>query len=165
MAAPKDHTTQAQRDFGLDAQAPIDPSPFDGQGPNGEPTPESRALEARGPVPWADRIARAKMKAATASASPNVSGMIGERIDLVGMVVSAMEGTKKYEYNLKATLIRAAGESPLSIYGKAGVESAALIIEELGEGPWPQALPFLVEGVATQWTDGEPTQPKLVPMW
>lgn len=163
MAYEPERTTQAQRDF---AQASQAPAPFDDLGSNGEPTAQSATTaKLGGGLTWADRLARAKLAAAVSGPAENVNGMIGQRIDLIGAKVTAMEGgNKQFSYNLRGTLLRD-GEPPLAIYGMAGVESIVKVIEELGEGPWPHKLPFLIDGAETRWTEGQATQPRLVPLW
>lgn len=181
QAAAAERGTQADRDFAQEAQAPgaptatqdpQAPAPFDALDATGQPTVASQALagSGNGSLDWKARLHRAKMKSAAKHANANLVQRIGEKIDLTGAICVEMENSE-YDYNQKGVLFvrEQDGEATVSdIYGAAGVESLRALVDELGPGPWPEAVPVIVMQVVTKYKKGNNEDDmacRVVPAW
>ena len=146
--------------------APETPSPA---APEHESIPERLAEDVRRAgaevQTWAERKGRASAKARTARANTNALDYLSTHEDAKGhcqilvtaCAVSRMVGSK-FDFDEKATIVlapAAPGETPeaLDLYGAAGVTAVRGLVEELGHGPWPEALPFSLESVETSRGD------------
>ena len=93
------------------------------------------------------------MALAAARANTNAIEHTGEVIDVTGIVVVRMDGSQ-FDFDLKAVVFTAptagAPAEALDIYGQAGVNAAQALVSQLGSGPYPEALPFLIETVPTK---------------
>lgn len=128
--------------------------------------PASPAPEAPAPTPtltWAERKARASIRSRTARANANAMDYLAThgdgdcRISVIAAMVTKMSGSR-YDFDEKATIVLAPakkGEESevLDLYGAAGVTAVRGLVEELGPGPWEEALPFLLEAVETSRGD------------
>ena len=134
--------------------------------------PQTAALPA---LTWDERKARARMRARTARANQNALDYMAANADAdngscriwaIGAMVTEMSGSK-FDFAEKATVLLVSGRnetdesSAIDLYGAAGVTAVRTLVAELGEGPWPEALPFALETVET--TRGD--RPVIVPMF
>ena len=125
---------------------------------------------------WEERKARARMRAAASRANVNALDYLEEhgtdtddgakaRIWVTGVAVVEMQGSK-FEFSRKAVVFTALNESgaagpTLDFYGLAGVNAVTGMAEELGAGPWPEALPCEIGTVDTE----HGPRALLTPLW
>jgi hypothetical protein len=111
-----------------------------------------------------EKLSRAKMRHAASRANENALKYFDQVVFVTGMCIVEMQNSR-YEYAEKGVVFTVTPEGKpgptLDFYGKAGVESVRALMEELGEGPYPEPVPCRVEEVGTRW--GE--RAYLVPAW